>query len=484
MNKNKKEKIEYTEEIQEYYLSFLMSNEDAFARCRSVIDPAYFNSRLRSTVRFMLEYSDEYKAVPSKEQIQAKCSITLDNLDLDKTQRNHADWFLDEFEGFCKHKALEGAIEGSIDKIDNGEYGDVEQRIKDAVLVGLQKDLGTSFFDKPKETLERLRSNESISSTGWKDIDRKLFGGFNRKELNIFAASSGVGKSLFLQNLGLNWVQQGLNVIYISLELSEELLHHRLSAMISGYATKDVFRNLDDVEMKIVMGHKKHNWGEFQLKYMPTGSTTNDIKVYLKEYEIQTGIKPDAVLVDYLDLVHPNNNKVNPSDMFVKDKYVSEELRGLAAEWNLLFATASQLNRGAMEEQEHEMHHIAGGLSKINTADNVMTIFSSEVLKSRGEFRVQFIKTRSSSGVGSKVFLAFDIDSLRITDMSEDASYEKKDITEVGSSLKRQSNMTTAPPERNENGIDQPQSISKIQDKIGGNSARDRINALITKQKQ
>jgi hypothetical protein len=111
--------------------------------------------------------------------------------------------------------------------------------------------------------------------------------------------------------------------------------------------------------------------------------------------------------------------KVSPSDQFIKDKYVSEELRNMAAELNVLFSTASQLNRTSYEEIEFDPSHIAGGISKVNTADNVIGIFTTAAMKEAGRYQIQFMKTRSSSGVGSKVDLAFNPKTLRIFDLDD-----------------------------------------------------------------
>jgi hypothetical protein len=153
---------------------------------------------------------------------------------------------------------------------------------------------------------------------------------------------------------------------------------------------------------------------------MPNGITCNDLNSFMKEYEVKHNIKLDAVLLDYLDLMMPAQRKVPPSDLFIKDKFVSEELRNFAVEKDLLFATASQLNRAAVEEVEFDHSHIAGGISKIQTADNVIGIFTSTAMRERGRYQIQFMKTRSSAGVGQKVDLAFDIAGLRITDLPED----------------------------------------------------------------
>jgi hypothetical protein len=134
----------------------------------------------------------------------------------------------------------------------------------------------------------------------------------------------------------------------------------------------------------------------------------------------------------------PVSAKVSPNDLFVKDKYVSEELRNLAKELNILFVTASQLNRAAVEEIEFDHSHISGGISKINTADNVFGIFTSRAMRERGRYQLQLMKTRSSSGVGQKVELEFDIESLRIRDLAEDKDYQefKKRAPSIYESIK------------------------------------------------
>ena len=141
-------------------------------------------------------------------------------------------------------------------------------------------------------------------------LDKRLFGGFNKGELNIFAGGSGAGKSLFLANLGCNWVLKGMNVAYITFELSEPLVSMRVDSMLTDVPTKEIFKDLDGVEMKVKLLGKKS--GKFQIKYMPSGKTTNDLIIYIKEYEIKSGTKLDVVLVDYPDLMMPMNKKVSP----------------------------------------------------------------------------------------------------------------------------------------------------------------------------
>jgi len=419
---------EYTEEIQELFLRFIVSDPELFVRVNTIVQPYMFNKRFQKTVEFIQEHTTKYNAIPTIDQISATTGIELERVE--GMSDNHTDWFLDSLEKFCRHKALEKAILDSTDLLEKADYGAVEEKIKEASQVSLVKDLGIEYFENPKERLEWIKQQAGAISTGWKMFDQKLYGGLNKGEITIFAGGSGAGKSLFLQNLGVNWALAGMNVVYISLELSEQLISMRLDAMVSEHGTKDIMKNIDDVDLKVRM--KGKGAGKFRVKQMANGVTANDIRAYVREYEINHDIKVDALLVDYLDLMSPISARVSPGDLFIKDKYVSEELRNLAVEKNILFATASQLNRGAVEEIEFDHHHIAGGISKIQTADNVVGIFTSNAMRERGRYQIQFMKTRSSSGVGSKVDLKFNPDTLRVEDLDED---EEEAMTMQSSTL-------------------------------------------------
>jgi len=180
----------------------------------------------------------------------------------------------------------------------------------------------------------------------------------------------------------------------------------------------------------------------------------NDIRSFIKEYQIQTNNKVDFVMVDYLDLVMPVSVKVNPNDQFIKDKYVAEELRNLSQELGVLFVTASQLNRSAVEEIEFDHSHIAGGISKINTADNVFGIFTSRAMKERGRYQIQCMKSRSSTGVGMKIDLEYNIETMRITDPGEEG---QEGFTQAGGPPKVTSIMSQIKSGSNEQGWAKPQ---------------------------
>ena len=407
---------DYGYEIQKLYLELMLADAEIFVRCQGIFDHTLFDRKLQDAAEFVNVYAKEYSVLPDYDMVNASCRIDLKRPE--EIKQGHNDWLMDEFENFTRHKALERAIINSADLLEKKDYGQVESLIKEAVQISLTKDLGINYFEDPRQRLMRIKDKNGQISTGWPSLDRRLFGGMNRGELNIFAGGSGAGKSLFLANLGVNWCLQGLNVLYLTLELSEDLVAMRIDAMTTGIPTKEIFRDLDDVEMKVKIIGKKA--GKLQIKYMPSGKTANDLRAYMKEFEIKTGSKIDVLLVDYLDLLMPASRKISAENLFIKDKYVSEELRNLAMEKQCIFVTAAQLNRGAVEEVEFDHSHISGGLSKIQTADNVFGIFTSRAMRERGRYQIQLMKTRSSSGVGMKVDLEFNLESLKISDLPEE----------------------------------------------------------------
>ena len=194
------------------------------------------------------------------------------------------------------------------------------------------------------------------------------------------------------------------------------------------------------------------------------------------------------LLIDYLDLLIPNGARVSAENLFIKDKFVSEELRNLAMELNCVFVTASQLNRASVEEIEFDHSHISGGLSKIQTADNVIGIFTSRAMKERGRYQIQFMKTRSSSGVGQKVDLEFDVDSLRIRDLADDPEYKQfdKQRSTIYDSLKQKSKVSADKTDAQPQAPDPTKGddIGKVKATVEGGKLRQLLNELHSDEEQ
>lgn len=396
-------------EKEKLLLDYMLSSVDVYALCKSIIDPAYFVPELRNAVKFINQYYDQYSALPNAKQVFAETKVQLDPQPITSDQLKYC---ATEMEAFCKQKALDRAIVEAAALIDTGDYGKINQLIRDAQLVSLDKDIGIDYFSNPLERLQQQASQPLKIPTNYTLIDDILGGGIARKEVVVFLANSGGGKSLMLANLAIQYLHQGLSVVYISLELSEEMIAQRLDVMFTGIPTVSAQQKYHDIAASLEA--ISHDMERLVIKRMPADTTNaNHIRSYLKEYELKYGRVPDVLIVDYLDLLG-SIQRVSADAVWEKDKRASQELREITHDYNLIGLTASQMNRGAVDATEYTQAHIAGGISKINTVDVVAAINLSPHMKAQGEIGIQFLKTRSSDGVGKTVFLKWNNNRLRI----------------------------------------------------------------------
>ena len=176
---------DYNTETQKLFLEIMITDPEMYVRIQNIYNNENFDRALKDAAKFISQHSNDYKSLPSREQVQAVTGVELrviDNLD-DGTR----EWFLKEFEGFSRRRELERAILKSADMIEKGEYDPVENIIKNAVQIGLTRDMGTDYFANPSERINRYFNSGGQVSTGWPQLDKVLYGGFSRGELNIFA---------------------------------------------------------------------------------------------------------------------------------------------------------------------------------------------------------------------------------------------------------------------------------------------------------
>jgi replicative DNA helicase len=289
----------------------------------------------------------------------------------------------------------------------------METTIREAILVSLNRNLGLRYFDGVEERLKRMLEESPVLSTGWKAVDEELFGGISRKELLLVSASSGGGKSITLSNLAFNMIHQGYNVLYLSLELAEDVVAQRFDTMFTGISRKVWKQHISEITTRVSAAQE--GVGKLDIKLMPSGTTANQMKSYLREFYLHYGMMPDVLIIDYIDKMSPNE-KVDASDVWTKGKLVSEQARDLGVEYNMAIATASQLNREAHKATRVGHEHIAGGISKINESDVYWSINMSDTMKAQHQCAFTFQKTRNSDGVGNTVYLKWDGAHLRILD--------------------------------------------------------------------
>ena len=417
-------RLEFDESQQVFILRALISSKEISDRSRTIIQPRYFDRLLHNAARYILDSLDR-NVVPLPEQIRAHSGIEVEPIASAITPEV-ATLILEEIEQFCRLKEATAMVMDSIDLINKGEFGRMEEWAKQVNAISVNRTAGfacrTDF-----SLLLRQSIDEGVISTGWNSVDEVLYGGLQKTGLTIFGGQSGGGKSNCLINLALNWQAMGKNVAYITLEMPERVINLRWAAMITGMGTKEIRADIEKAELKIA-AKLKSGYGDLFYMKMPEGGTTAaDIRAYLGHLISCRGIALDAVICDYLDLLCPSK-RVDMSNLFVKDKYVSEELRALAFEFGISVVTASQLNRGSYTEGNFDLSHMAGGMSKINTADDVIFIRSTPAMKEQGQLEFQFLKTRNSGGVGKLLVMKCDPTCMRISDGEQKPELSSKKL--------------------------------------------------------
>lgn len=390
-------------------INILMGTPDLFALVTPILQARYFDPEFRGLMTFVLDYQQEFKGIPTPDVVFAEVGVKVEPQQVDGDLFRYA---CNEFEGFCKRRALEFAIRDSVALIEKEDYGSIEKMVRNAITTSITRNLGTDIFDDPLKILERTEQNVGVPiSTGWLPLDQALGGGIFRKDLVIFSANSGGGKSITMDNLAANFHKQGLHGVYFSFELSEEMLIKRHYSIMTEVDAPQVFARKVEVAAKVEQEALTN--GGFLFVRMPGGTKPSAIRAYLKEYQIRFGRVPDFMAFDYMSLMGTDEN-IPMSDTFTRDKVISEALREIGNDCNAIIMTASQQNRGAVGVVDVNHSHIAGGISKIDTCDIAISIVFTDAMRAAGEISFQLLKTRSSDGVGKSVHLKWLANCLKI----------------------------------------------------------------------
>ena len=404
---------ETVDEKEKILVEFLLSNKELFIKCGGILKSEYFESPLDSVIKFTLDYVHKYRDIPDNKIVYAETDVKLETHNLTTSE---IDYVTDEIERHCKQSAMRMAILAGADIIgeddDDPDYGKISNMVRDALLVSIDKDMGINYFSDPAIRLMQMQIHIDSLPIGYPSMDL-ISEQCRRGELVLFAGGSGSGKSVMLANIAHNMLEQGKNGIVFSLELGEDLITKRMDSITTGIQTKEIFESIDDVVS--LLESKKDSYGECYVKKLPVKSTSNDLRAYLTEYELQFNRKPDFICVDYLDRMG-TNEKVQ-GNAFDVDDAKTEELREIFVDYNAYGFSASQLNRDAVGT-EHKSHaHIAGGLSKINVSDVVWAIIRNEEQIDNNEIHLEALKMRNSEFSTKPVVLHWDSKTLRISEL-------------------------------------------------------------------
>ena len=413
-----------SEQEQKTLIELIISDPATFTRIKAILRPEYFDQKFQHVIDYLLNFSNEYNALPTIEQISTEARDDYHIIPGISQNPNLQQSVLDSAENFCRQRALELAILDAADRVNKGQSTGIDKIIKDAQMVSVKKDLGIDFWENQDEWLKHLEIEMGTVKTGWETFDKILDGGFNWGSLNYVVSVSGGGKSLALANLGLSMSMMGYNVAYLTYELDKELVGKRIMSMASNIP----YRNISSQQGKVIdtlnMRRMNIKPGIFRIINMPNGSTTQDAEAMIQEVEIALNKQLNIIIVDYADLMRCNDRRIDPNNIHLVGKAIAEDLRAMARERtrvgkNTLILTASQIGKEAMSEMEFDMNQIAGSVAKTNTADLIFSVRTNSAMKQRGEYELKVLKARNAGCVDKKLRLRYNVDTLLMSDIAE-----------------------------------------------------------------
>lgn len=399
----------FSENIQRGLLYLAKSDRAFLIQCVPLIKGSYFEFPQHQRIWSVLsDYYARYGTLPTDEAIleQIREEKTQNELmsdyreemvninSLDETSIDNSQYYLDKVEEFAKEQALKEAILESVDFISKKQFSKVEDTIRGAISVSRHVDLGADYFDGISERWKKAKDNNLAPKyrTPFQAINSSLEGGLAGKELAMVVAPPGVGKSLFLANQAVQSCFDGHNVLYISLEMSEDRVAQRLDSIFTRIKQKELPNRVGDIESRISEIGGQVQLGRLRIKEFPTKrATPTQIRAFINQLQSHEDFHPDVIIIDYLELMASDSK----SPEYQNQERQAQELRGLAIELNALVWTATQTNREGKRVKIITDAELADSYGKTRVCDLVFSVNQTEEEFDEGLARLFIIKSRN-----------------------------------------------------------------------------------------
>lgn len=403
---------------------------------------------LGKIMRLMLKYYDKYNSVPSNNVIQALAKKYSENhpndainptdvnqllIDISKIDSNiNEDAVNSNIKEFIRRHAFYDALNSNADLLI--KQPDSYEKVVDKCLENFDKvqkitfndtDLGMNYFDPNamEKHWDYIRNPEAKISTGWNSLDTYTNGGFLKdgRSLYLIMAQAGLGKSVFLSNLALNFLKQNLSVVVISLEMSEDVYAVRFDSHISKKNINKLKENEESAISRIKEFYTQYPQSNLFIKeYPPKSVTCNDIQIYLENLR-NSGHSFDVVIVDYLNLVKSQHESDN---MFKDGLDVSEKLRALSYTFKVPVISACQVNTEGMNNENVGMENLSQSRGVAFTTDFLMALFQTPENRENGIICARLVKNRLGGQIGKVMNFTMDPETLSLADITFDNAIE------------------------------------------------------------
>lgn len=354
-----------------------------------------------------------------------KVSETL-NVLKDDTNQTNMDWLVESTESFCQEKAIYNAITDSLE-IMNGRgklsKGAIPTLLSDALAISFDPNVGHDYLEQADDRYEYYHRVQEKLSFDLEFLNKITKNGVPRKTLNVIMAGVGVGKSLFLCHLSAAYLNQGKNVLYITLELAEEEVAKRIDANLLNLTMDDLLSLPKDLYDKRVGILRQKTNGKLIIKEYPTTTaSTYHFKSLLNELNLKKGFVPDVIMVDYINICASARVKPGVANSYTYIKAIAEELRGLAVEHNVPLWTATQLTRGGYGSTDPDMTDTAESFGLPATADLFLAAITNEQLEQLHQLMFKQLKNRyNDPSMNKRFIIGVDRSKMKLYDVEQSA---------------------------------------------------------------
>jgi replicative DNA helicase len=431
------EHFEISEDLQRNILNLIIVDRSFLINSLSLIRSDYFGDMAHQNIcKITQEYFEKYNKLITQDvlaqELKNKLSKSkqlpriLSELDiiLEKSEQAYQekDYLEQGVIRFAKAQALKTAILKSVDLIELEKYDEIEENIRQALLVAPNVSLGSDLFEDVSERYMRLMAEQEGEkfTAGWPTIDRCLMGGLGRKEVGMIFANAGVGKSLYLSKIAIENMIRGKNVLYVSCEMSEDRVLVRTDSMLSQIPIGDLLGSVEELKRRYekIKGHIE---GKLKVKEFPAGaSTIKEFRSYANQLYNYTGFKPDLILLDYIDEVKCSNSRL---DTYAAQGHTLREFRAWMQSDNLCGYTATQANRIGRQVKTITETEMGDSFLKIRIVDACWSISQDDTEKAKNVARLFAVKHRNAAS-RFIVWIRIDPLTLRMTEITE-AEYEQ-----------------------------------------------------------
>lgn len=410
---------------QEKCLQALFEDQRYAESMFEVFDPTYFTyAHLKGLTRVLFEHRAKYKEFPSSEvallqlrQQDDDPAMLMMASDLIRRMseaplNGDRAWIQESSLEFCRRQQLIAALGKCLDQVESKKYDSIAGTIRAAIDRGAPRDHGHDYSEEiDSRATKAIR--EPIS-TGWPTLDKYMGGGWERKTLVTFIAPTGAGKSMFLVNAACALLEQGKNVLYVTLEMADFKMALRADSWFSGVSIDDVSKETGRVKEAI----GKRAKGRFFIKEWATKhATVETIRSYVQYMIATKGFHPDAIIVDYPDLLK-SMRSYGEKRHELEGNY--EELRGLGQELNCIMIVADQTNRGGLDLELVTISAIAEAYAKATVCDGIFTVSRTPEDKYNGTGRLFIAKSRFGPDGIVLPFLLNTKSNVRVTLLDND----------------------------------------------------------------